>query len=232
MTELLKNKLLNILKTITLIILLLIFPSLPLLFFKIDLTEFSNIQKTLYLLIADILLIIIFISIYKKDIKKDFKNYYQKNFFKNFKISIKYWLLGLGAMMLCNYIIIIFVGNSISGNEQAVRELIDKVPLFMLFETLIYAPITEEIIFRKSIKDIINNKKAYIIISGLVFGLVHVAFSITDIKEIFFILPYSIIGMIFASCYYKTNNIFSTITSHSLHNSLTLILYIISKMIR
>ena len=134
-------------------------------------------------------------------------------------------------MIISNYLIVIFTNSTISQNEQAVRDLIDKAPLFMIFESLIYAPITEEIIFRKSIKDIINNKYIYIIISGTLFGLMHIIGAINNYQELLYIIPYSAVGIMFAITYEKTKNIFSTITIHSFHNGLTLILYLLSKTI-
>ena len=58
----LEKKLLYILKTTGLIILLLIFQIIPVLLFNIDLNKLSLLQKILYLLITDIILIIIYIN--------------------------------------------------------------------------------------------------------------------------------------------------------------------------
>ena len=225
MIEIIEKKLLYITKTIGLIILLLTFAYIPLIIFKIDYTKISQLNKIIYLTIMDSLLIIILILIYRKDIKDNFKNFFNKNIINNLKTPIKYWLLGLLIMITSNIIINIMTNIEISQNEQAVRELVDKAPLFMIFQSLIYAPITEELIFRKSIKDIVSNKYLYAIISGLVFGSMHILLSINNLKELLFIIPYSAVGFTFALCYYKTNNIFSTITAHSIHNTLTLILY-------
>ena len=227
----LEKKLFYILKTTGLIILLLIFQIIPVLLFNIDLNKLSLLQKILYLLITDIILIIIYILIYKKDITKDFKNYFNKKLKNNLKTSIKYWLIGLVIMISSNYIILILTKNGLSQNEEAVRELIDKAPLFMIFESLIYVPITEEIIFRRSIKDITNHKLFYPLLSGLLFGLMHVISSINNYQELLFIIPYSAVGYTFAKCYQKTDNIFSTITAHAFHNSLTLGIYLLSKIV-
>ena len=55
-----------------------------------------------------------------------------------------------------------FFKNASANNEEAVRTLIDKAPLYMIFSVSIYAPFVEEIIFRKGIKDSVmafsNNK--------------------------------------------------------------------------
>lgn len=229
-----ENKIKNILKTLGLILLLLTFSYIPIIFlafFGINYNNFSYTSKVIYSFICDIILIIMFISIYKKDIFKDFKNYFNKKFFSNLKTSIKYWLIGLVIMITSNLIITIITNGAIASNEEAVRSLIDKAPLYMLFELVIYAPITEELIFRRSMKDIFKNKYIYIITSGLIFGLMHIITSINSPIELLYLIPYSALGIIFAILYQKTNNIFSTITIHSIHNGLTLILYLITNIL-
>ena len=91
---------------------------------------------------------------------------------------------------------------------------------------MIYAPITEELIFRKSIKDFISNKWLYVIVSGLLFGGVHVISSLGSDWGFLYLIPYCSLGMVFAHLYYETDNIFSTITIHSIHNTLAILLYL------
>ena len=96
----------------------------------------------------------------------------------------------------------------------------------MAFQLIIYAPLTEEIIFRKSIKDITNNKKIYILLSGFIFGSLHVITSLTSPIGLLYLIPYCSLGCIFAHLYHKTDNIFSTITAHSIHNTIALLVYL------
>lgn len=130
-------------------------------------------------------------------------------------------------MIASNIFIIIFLPQSNAGNEEAVRALIDLAPLYMLFSVSIYAPITEELIFRKGIRDIINNKYIYIIVSGCVFGALHVVSSINSIYDLAYLVPYCSLGITFALLYYKSKNIFSSISMHFLHNTLTIVLYLL-----
>ena len=134
-------------------------------------------------------------------------------------------------MITTNILITTLSPNSIATNEEAVRKLIDTAPLFMLFQLAIYAPITEELIFRKSIKDITNNKYIYILLSGIIFGGMHVLSSLNNPLDLLYIIPYSALGITFASLYHKTDNIFSTITVHAIHNTLTLVLYLLSTIL-
>ena len=225
------NKLKKISIPIILIILLLIWQAIGVIIlqiFGINSDNLTELSKVIISFILDLLLISLIIYIYHKDIFKDFKNFFNKNILKNIKLSFKYWLIGLGIMIFSNSIIAIITNGTLAANEEAVRELIDKVPIYMAFQVMIYAPLTEEIIFRKSIKHAINNKILFIIISGLIFGGLHVISSISSLIDLIYLIPYCTLGFVFAILYNKTNNIFSTITAHSFHNALALILYLVA----
>ena len=220
----------NILKSIGLIFLLLLWSYIPMIimyFFGINYDTFSQLGKIFYLLICDILLIMFLIFIYRKDIKKNFKNFFNKNIFSNLGISFRYWGIGLAVMMISNLIISIINPGSTSANEEAVRNLIDIAPWYMAFELAVYAPLTEELIFRKSFKDIMSHKYIYILLSGIIFGGMHVISSVSTPFDLLYFIPYSALGIAFAALYYKTDNIFSTISVHAFHNTLSFVLYLI-----
>ena len=120
-------------------------------------------------------------------------------------------------MFISTLIISKFTGQSISGNETEIRNFIKNSPLLTIILAVIISPIIEELVFRKAIKNIFNNKYLFIIISSLIFGLLHVS-SIRDINELLFSIPYIIMGISFAITYQKTNNIFTSIILHSSYN--------------
>ena len=97
----------------------------------------------------------------------------------------------------------------------------------MIFNTVIYAPLTEELAFRKSIRDIINNKWIYVLVSGLVFGMLHISSYMNNWTDLVYLIPYSSLGVAFALLYYKTDNIFSSITMHAIHNFLAVVVYLL-----
>ena len=131
--------------------------------------------------------------------------------------------------------ITLFFSGAQANNEDAVRNMIDLAPLYMLFSVSIYAPFVEELIFRKSIKDSVlgfgNNKilkYLYILISGLIFSSLHVIGMTNSYLDYLYIIPYFGLGAAFATLYYKTDNIFSSISMHSLHNTVAIILYLVA----
>lgn len=220
------NKIINIIKSISLILLILIFPIIFLSILNIDITATTDKEYLLYLTISNLILLMIFFIIYRKTLIEDFKKYI-KNFNTNIEQSIKYWLIGFIIMIVSNLIITNILNKPLAGNEQEVRNYINISPLPMIFNTVIYAPLTEELAFRKSIKDIIKNKWIYILTSGLIFGMLHISSYITSWTDLIYLIPYSSLGISFALLYHKTNNIYSTITIHTLHNLLAISLYLI-----
>ena len=92
--------------------------------------------------------------------------------------------------------------------------------------SVITAPIIEEFIFRKSFKNIFKLKYLFIIISGFIFGILHVA-DFSNISQILLGIPYILMGIDFAYIYYKTDNLFVTLTFHSAHNLVLLIIQLI-----
>ena len=130
-------------------------------------------------------------------------------------------------MYISNYIITHILNMNLASNEVSVRNYINVSPLLMILSTCIYSPIVEELAFRKSIRDCTSNKWVFILISGLLFGLLHIISNINNPLGLLYLIPYGAFGITFATLYYKTNNIYSTITIHAMHNTLAIIIYLL-----
>ena len=229
-----KNKLKNIYLPILLFIILLLgmayFQYIPAKLLKINLETISTTSKIIYIIICDALFMLFVYLLYRKTINKNFKDFFS-NFKDNIETSLKYYFIGLAIMVISNLIITIFFSGASANNEEAVRTLIGKYPLYMVFSVSIYAPFIEEIIFRKSIKDMITSYKnnsltkyLYILTSGLIFASLHVVGMTDKVIDYIYIIPYLSLGIAFAALYHKTDNIFSTICIHSLHNTVSVLL--------
>ena len=103
--------------------------------------------------------------------------------------------------------------------EEAVQEIIKASGFITILTIGILAPIVEELVFRKAFKEAINNKYAFIIASGFVFGGLHVFLSLTSVWDLFYLIPYCSLGIAFSSMYAKTDNIYTSIIMHSFHNT-------------
>ena len=192
---------------------------------KINTAKMSILAKSIYLILCESLIITIIAIINKKklienlkDIKKHFKEYYTK--------YLKIYAIALIIMMISN-IFINQLTNAIPGNEETIRSTLNKAPIYMFFSAVIFAPFTEEMVFRNSIKNIITNKTAFIITSGLIFGGLHVIGNINTIYDLLYIIPYSTPGIAFAYMLEKTDNILVPMGIHFLHNGLLMTLQII-----
>ena len=212
-----------VLNIIICIVSFLIFYFAPSIFYAISYVICKN--QMISEIIGRIMAIILIGLFYYKDLQKEFREL-KNHIGTKIGVAFKYYGIGIAVMMISNLILLI-VFKDISTNETQVRQLLMENPLPMMFTISILAPLIEELTFRKSIKDAINSKWIYVLISGLVFGGLHVISSINSPIDLIYLVPYCSLGFIFALLYYKTNNIFSTITAHSFHNTLALILYLI-----
>lgn len=151
-------------------------------------------------------------------------------FVKNFKTYIFNMLPRFGYIfvvyLFANFLLVSFVGN-IPTNQSIINSwpLYISVPL-----AIIIAPLTEELMFRGFMKKFIKNNILFLILSSLTFGGLHII-TANSLSQIFFIIPYSILGFAFALNYVKTQNIASNIFLHASWNSVAIIVLIISKIV-
>ena len=202
-----------------------LFALIPIYLFNIDIKTCSDATYNTLRIIPNVAQAILLIIIYRKTLKNDLKDFFKK-FGDYSDTAIKYWILGFIAMVISNYIIIKLSPVKIASNEQGVREIISSIPLLSFISICFFAPIAEELIFRKSFKDCFSSKWVFVLISGLVFGALHVIGSISSLYDLLYIVPYSSLGIAFALIYYKTNNIYSSIFVHVLHNTILVLLNI------
>lgn len=183
----------------------------------------NNLKIAIMFLINLSLMIMLFIF-YSKSIKENLKDL-KLNFKSYIKDNFKYYVIGLLIMIISNIIISFFVeGNS--TNETLIREYISIMPIYMIFSSCIYAPFAEEMVFRKSLRNCFNNKVLYILLSGLIFGSMHLL-SASNLVELVFLIPYSSLGCAFAYMYSKTDNIFVPMSFHMMHNTIIVLNYIL-----
>ncbi len=182
-----------------------------------------NICKSIYLISWQIVIFGLILIIFNKDITKNF-NDLKKNHLTYFNKYFKYWILALVIMMVSNAIIMLISGNETSGNEEAIRELFNDSPIYVYISSVFIAPFVEELVFRKAIRNIIPNNLAFIIVSGLVFGGLHVIYSIENWTDILYLIPYCTPGFIFAYIMSKTDNVLVSSSIHFMHNGLLMAL--------
>ena len=168
--------------------------------------------------ITDAILVIVLCLIYLKDLRKDFK-LMKKDFNKNTEVGFKYWIVGLIVMIVSNLIINIFLKDATATNEEVVQEIIGAAGFVSVIVIGIVGPIIEELVFRKAFRDAIKNKIAFVLISGVIFGGLHVILSISSPFDLFYLIPYCSLGISFGIMYVKTDNIYTSMFMHVFHNT-------------
>jgi len=213
---------------LSLIFILLYFflPMIQGIFFELFGVNTENLPMNItifYSIICDILMIALIILLFNKSIKKDFKDI-KKNDNEYYSKYFKYYLIGLFIMMISNLIISFISNGSNAGNQETIEEMFDKAPVYIYCSAVFFAPIVEELVFRRAIKNIIPNSLLFILTSGLIFGGLHIIGTIEAWYDILYLIPYSSLGIVFAYILQKTNNIFVTIGLHFMHNGILMAL--------
>ena len=111
------------------------------------------------------------------------------------------------------------ITQSMPQNEIQNRTLFNSLPLYSIISSIFLAPITEEIVFRASLKDLPLNINLKSLLSALIFGFIHVIFN----GDFIFTIPYAALGFFLARTYYETDNIYTSIFIHMFHNGLCLL---------
>lgn len=195
------------------------FQALPFWILGINTETLPEFVKIIYMIAFQIALIGIIAYIFRRDIKENLEDL-KKNHQSYFKEYLKYWFIALGLMMLSNFIILILEPGSVAGNEEAVREMFNTTPIYTFVSAVAFAPLLEELVFRKSFRYMFSNDTLFILASGLVFGAFHVVGSFETFFDLIYIIPYSVPGLVFAYTLVKSKNIFVPISLHFLHNGI------------
>ena len=196
-----------------------------------DLGINTLIGEVIFSLSCEFLMIAVIIYAYKDDLIPMFKDF-KKNIKLYFNKYFKYWILILVLMFFSNILVTQFTSTEVATNQEIIIKTFEVLPIYILISTIIISPITEELVFRFCIKKVIPKPSIlYILTSGIIFGSMHVIFTLTDISNLLFIIPYSIPGIVFAYLYNKTDNIFIPIGLHFIHNTVLMALEIILLMV-
>lgn len=193
-----------------------LFQLIPILLFNIDLNNLSGSMNVMLSAFSSCILFFVLFMLWRKDLTKEWK-IFRKNLVDNLDTGCKWWAVGLAIMMVSN-LIINSLTSGIAGNEETVQSMISSLPWLMLINAGILAPLNEELIFRKSFKNVFKNKWLFVLSSGFVFGLMHVLGNVSNWVDVLYIIPYGALGGAFAMSYYKTDTVFTPIAFHMFHN--------------
>lgn len=180
------------------------------------------ITKFWMLIVFYIVILSLMIGVFYKQLIHDFKIF--KSYFKEyFVLILKTWGKALVLIMITTIIIQIITNTTQANNQIALQNSFNSNPVFIAILAMFYAPIAEELMFRGVFRKFIKNKKLFVIVSGVVFGLMHVIDDSKTLAEFSYVFVYSILGIYLAGIYAKTNNLCTNIFMHFMQNTLSVI---------
>ena len=176
-------------------------------------------MMALYEFVFTFLLLILIFMMYKQELIKEFK----------FNKKIKYIFINTVAifmiMGISNMISYSILGdNVVSKVNNSGLSVIDTKNLLMIIRLLVLTPIIEELVFRKSVRTVVNNDIFFVIFSGLFLGSLYVIAQTPSFFGLISSISYILVGIYLSISYVKTNNIYINIFSRILYNLLMLVI--------
>jgi len=187
-----------------------------------------NVSNTASLYISfsvNFLFLFIIIFIYKKDLNKNYNDLIKNNK-KIFVNCIKIFVIGLFFYVLLNTLLDV-LNVPILNNQNSMIEMMKKVPILFVLNTIFYYPVIEELVFKMSLRKIIKSKWSFVIITGLLNAFFQIVFSMTNTTDLLYLLPYAIFFGSLSYIYDKTDNIMYPIILRMCYNLIPCIIYLI-----
>lgn len=199
--------------------------NLPFDLLHIDYDSLPLIVRETYTISLEILILIIIFKMFKGEIIKAWQDL-KKNHMKYFSENFKYYLFGL-LLMLSSNLLINILGGGMSGNETEIRNQFNIAPIFTFVSSVFIAPFVEEGIFRLSFRNVFKNNFIFVLMSGLVFGGLHLLAGVDTNLLFLYLVAYGSFGIVFAYMLVKTNNIFVSTSFHLMHNGIFMSLQVL-----
>ena len=160
-------------------------------------------------------------------IRKEFYIFLNKPFKNLIAILKNYGLMMLSSICL-NMILLLVFRLENSGNQTQLIEMYASQPWKVIYASLVFAPIVEELVFRGALFSPFRKKNIYAgyLISSAAFGFLHVYQSLFsgNFKDLLFILSYGLLGSYMCKTYHETDSIISSMMLHFINNFISVIL--------
>ncbi len=187
------------------------------------LLKISSLTVSITNFIVHLLFLGIIVFIFKDELLENLKEFKTNTGTKITKILL-YFLVFIGIMLISNVILsLVGVDTSQTSSSKMISNVFNNVPfgtLFACFLTIIFYPVVEELMFRKSLRPAIENGVLFVIITSLLSWYFQVTLLNPSVNE-FILAIQTLLNSIFAGIVYvRTNNIIYTISSRMLFNIL------------
>lgn len=139
-------------------------------------------------------------------------------FFCHFRDYCGFFFPKFGIFFIFYFMMALTITATV-GEASANQSALLTVPLPLLaFSALIYAPVVEEILYRGFVRRLIPGEKSFILLSGLLFGLIHMLHPGQDLGQMLYLVEYAFIGVFLAYLYAKSDNICVSMLGHFCFN--------------
>ncbi|MDD3453763.1 MAG: hypothetical protein PHN42_05795 [Bacilli bacterium] len=170
-----------------------------------------NLNDQIYnLFIADLIFFFGMICAYKNKIKDDYHEFLNKYKLKEKILIIFKWVLLLFIFnLIMGFLTEIFLPSAADGiddNVNALKSLFGVSTMYTIFKAMLFAPIVEELLFRESISECINNKIVFMITTSLIYAIMNTIYG--DMSKTYMILDfisYFLFYLILSGLYLKYN---------------------------
>lgn len=171
--------------------------------------------------VSNLILIVGLIYIYRNDLKNYLKDF-KKNAKRNILMILIFSILIIVLVPIINLLInSIFKIDGGTSNDNSLLESFKNNPFRIGLMTIIYYPIVEEIVFEKTLKDVISNKWLFMVLSSLFFWYYNIAYSANfTLVAIAGSFSYFAVGLVKAYTFSKTDNLFVSIFIKAIYNAL------------
>lgn len=175
-----------------------------------------------------VLIFALVLYIFGKRLKRDFKAF-KENFGSYMGYIFKWWGIMLGLSLVAAIIRIVLGGDMETANQAG----LNSMPLWYVGPlAMFWAPFVEEGIFRGGLRRFVKNDKLFIVLSALLFGLLHTVGSETGLYNIFIqSLQYMVMGGVMAHVYTKTNNICVNMGVHCVQNTFGVVMMLLMSIL-
>lgn len=189
-----------------------------------------SINDSLIMMILDCLFLILIVFVYRKNIQTSFKKIK-----KDYSIGklIKVIFLGVIAIFVLNIVMgalteALFPNMKLDQNTLAIQELASISMIYTIFKTMVFGIVAEELLFRESLSECIQNKATFIVISALIYTLMNFIFTTpASSNYLVEIAIYFIPALLFSYIYVKNNrNIIILMLTKLVYNLIPLIILI------
>lgn len=187
-----------------------------------------NVDSQLIMLVLDLLFLATIVLVYKKVLQTDLK-VLKKDYSKG-KI-FKVICLGFLSIVLLNVVIaflgtFLFGNSSMDQNTQSIQNLASLSMLYTVFKTMIFGVIAEELLFRESLSDLIDNNVLLVLVSAIIYTIMNFIFT-NEAFSMSQILAYFLPALLFGTIYVKNKrNILLVMFTKFTYNIIPLIILI------